>query len=461
MNKINSLLWLRICVFIDFFSVALIVPLLSTYFRSAGITIELHSLIMSLYYLSQIFGGILMGILSDIYSKRNILIISFLGSAISYGLVGLTKNLYLLFLSRVIVGIVKQTFTISSTIISSNCSNSVQRAELLSHLNAATSLAFIIGPSIGGLLYKLGPQYPALVSSLLFILNTIICIFTIPLDSIQSSSSSPSSSSLETTITTTNEKQITKNSKEIIKSKINSLVQYLYELSTFLLKHNLFIPLLCPILLLFLDKISSPASLPSYYELRYQVEVSSLGYIYSITSMINFICHSFMMKPTLYLTSNSLTFTILIVLSFTLIANFLESFYCSNITDYVIFYLPFSIYSTSIHHPLSKTLLMNSISSQYTGSLLGIMNILENIVNVLSPVYSSIIYKHIGYEKRGFITMTHYFFAIIFLGILFHKYPQENQKINKQKNDKNNNSSVNENQTISNENEVLIKKKNE
>ena len=57
------------------------------------------------------------GVLSDYPNKRHILTVSFVGSIISYGLIGVTTDKTLLFLSRIIVGGTKQTLTIVNVVI--------------------------------------------------------------------------------------------------------------------------------------------------------------------------------------------------------------------------------------------------------------------------------------------------------------------------------------------------------
>ena len=80
MSKDNSLLfWIKAVVFLDFFGVALVVPLLTSYFRDAGIDTKLLGILSSLYSLSQIFGGIIIGVLSDTQSKHDVLMLSLLG----------------------------------------------------------------------------------------------------------------------------------------------------------------------------------------------------------------------------------------------------------------------------------------------------------------------------------------------------------------------------------------------
>lgn len=63
----------------------------------------------SAYSLSQIVGGLVLGALSDrAMSRRSVLLISFLGSSLSYGTIGLSSSLDMLLVGRVVVGLVKQ-----------------------------------------------------------------------------------------------------------------------------------------------------------------------------------------------------------------------------------------------------------------------------------------------------------------------------------------------------------------
>jgi len=52
-------------------------------------------------------GGLLLGGLSDTYGRKFGLYLSMIGSAISYGIVGIAFDIKLVLLSRVLVGLVK------------------------------------------------------------------------------------------------------------------------------------------------------------------------------------------------------------------------------------------------------------------------------------------------------------------------------------------------------------------
>lgn len=105
----------------DMISVALVVPLLNQYFLDAGVTsASQRELLSSLFSSSQIVGGFIIGGLLDvgILSRKHSLYLSFLGSSLSYALV-VYGGMQGLIISRVVVGLVKQTSTISTSMISS------------------------------------------------------------------------------------------------------------------------------------------------------------------------------------------------------------------------------------------------------------------------------------------------------------------------------------------------------
>ena len=70
-------------------------------------------MLSSVYYLAQLFGGVLFGWLSDQHlTRKQVLVLSLLGSALAYLLLGLSKHTGLVVISRILVGIVKHTMTI-------------------------------------------------------------------------------------------------------------------------------------------------------------------------------------------------------------------------------------------------------------------------------------------------------------------------------------------------------------
>ncbi|CAM9537308.1 unnamed protein product, partial [Choristocarpus tenellus] len=176
-SVINSV---KLLVFIDMLSVAIVVPLLSSYFKDLSISTELYGLMSSAYSFAQILGGLVLGALSDNFlSRRSVLLLSFLGSCLSYGLVGLSSSLSMLLVGRVIVGLVKQTMNISTALIS-DYTTSVNRSGELSQLTAAATFSFIVGPSLGSFLYQRNRILPPMLASSLFLLNAVLALLLLP-----------------------------------------------------------------------------------------------------------------------------------------------------------------------------------------------------------------------------------------------------------------------------------------
>jgi MFS transporter, DHA1 family, tetracycline resistance protein len=176
----RSLFVVKCVVFFDMLAVGIFVPLLSYYWKELGIRSEMLGLVTSIYQLSQIVSGVILGWVGDhILGRKAVLLLSFSGSAVSYLLAGIAYQyskeegsrqygIIILIVSRVIVGLVKQTMTISKAVITSLVSDS-DRTKSLSHLRACGTLAFMIGPSLGGLLAKwFDRSVPAFVAAGIF-----------------------------------------------------------------------------------------------------------------------------------------------------------------------------------------------------------------------------------------------------------------------------------------------------
>jgi MFS transporter, DHA1 family, tetracycline resistance protein len=188
----SSLFIVKCTVFLDMLAVGIFVPLLPYYWKELGIRSEMLGLVTSIYQLSQIVSGVVLGWVGDhVIGRKAVLLLSFSGSAVSYLLAGIayyySKNdesksygIVLLIMSRVTVGLVKQTMTISRAAITALTSDA-DRTRSLSHLRACGTLAFMIGPSIGGMLSKwFDKAVPAFVAAGLFCFISLLAVFMVP-----------------------------------------------------------------------------------------------------------------------------------------------------------------------------------------------------------------------------------------------------------------------------------------
>lgn len=167
---------LLVVVMVDLSAVALVVPLLPLRMRELGVAPELVGLIGSVYSASQVVGGVVLGALSDCISRRSILMLNFAAAAISYLMVGFGDSTEVLLLSRVVVGLCKQTMTLATALLT-DITSSEDRPLALGQMRTATTLAWTLGQLIGGYLAEHSQQLPAVVAVCQYVIAAFITWF--------------------------------------------------------------------------------------------------------------------------------------------------------------------------------------------------------------------------------------------------------------------------------------------
>jgi MFS family permease len=356
--------------------------------------------ISSLYYLSQLAGGVAVGALSDIIPRRDVLLLSFAGSAISYYIVGHTHQLWILFASRAVVGLVKQTMTISTSIVSERA-DMHSRAANIAHLSASNTLAFIIGPSIGSILYKKDPRLPAIASASLFIANMFICYFRIPRQNPGNAGS--------------------RRPSEIKEGNSNSadlgVLNKLKELCASAQSGGLLVHLLALFCINFIDRAMSVNNMVSYFENRYGVESYTLGFIASATSAMAFLAQTFLVKRAKVVCGSERR-AIVCGLVLHGLAYFSECF-CTSIYHYLFLVVPLSVTASNIVSACSKSALSETVHAAHVGKMFGALNILEAVAGVSAPIYGSEVFTRVGYFGRSITAAIHYALLSSFVILLF------------------------------------------
>lgn len=166
----GALLIIFMIVFIDLLGFGLIIPLLPYYARTFKATPVEVTLLFSLYSLCQFIASPILGLLSDRFGRRPVLVFSQIGSMVGYILLGYTTNwqhsnlalgLWLVYLSRIIDGLSAGNISTAQAYIS-DITTSENRAKGMGLLGAAFGMGFVLGPAIGfGLSIYAGPSIPA------------------------------------------------------------------------------------------------------------------------------------------------------------------------------------------------------------------------------------------------------------------------------------------------------------
>jgi DHA1 family tetracycline resistance protein-like MFS transporter len=129
--------------------------------------------------LMQFFSGPIVGMLSDRFGRRPVLLLSIFGLGVDYIFMALAPTLGWLFVGRVINGITSASFSTANAYVA-DVTPPQERAKAFGLLGAAFGVGFIVGPAIGGVLGDINLRLPFWVSAGLAVLNWLYGFFVLP-----------------------------------------------------------------------------------------------------------------------------------------------------------------------------------------------------------------------------------------------------------------------------------------
>lgn len=120
-----------------------------------------------------------LGVLSDRYGRRPILLICLLGSAVGYVIFGIGGALWVLFLSRIIDGITGGNITILLAYVG-DTTKPEERGKIFGQIGGIAGVGFIVGPVLGGFAANLSLSAPLYLAAAIMLANTLWGFFVMP-----------------------------------------------------------------------------------------------------------------------------------------------------------------------------------------------------------------------------------------------------------------------------------------
>jgi DHA1 family tetracycline resistance protein-like MFS transporter len=125
-----------------------------------------------------IFGPIV-GMLSDRFGRRPVLLLSIFGLGVDYVFMAMAPTLRWLFVGRIINGITSASFSTANAYVA-DVTPPQERAKAFGLLGAAFGIGFLVGPAIGGFLGNINLRLPFWVAAALASLNWLYGFFVLP-----------------------------------------------------------------------------------------------------------------------------------------------------------------------------------------------------------------------------------------------------------------------------------------
>lgn len=144
---------LLLTVFVDLVGFGMIFPILPFYAQAYDATPFQITLLIATYSALQIVSAPIWGRLSDRFGRKWILLTTLAGGSCTYLWFGLANNLSDLFLARGLSGAMAGNIAVAQA-FAADVSSAADRAKVMGRIGAAFGLGFVVGPSLGGLLYE-------------------------------------------------------------------------------------------------------------------------------------------------------------------------------------------------------------------------------------------------------------------------------------------------------------------
>jgi multidrug resistance protein len=175
--KMSRILWVLVFIaIINSMGFGIIIPLLYPYGKKFGVTEHTISLLTAAYSVAQFFATPVLGSLSDKFGRKPLLVISLIGTCVSFIIFGLANSIFVLFAARILDGLTGGNISVAQAMVS-DISSPKERAKNFGILGSAFGFGFVIGPAIGGLLSKFGMQVPFFFAAGIAILGVLLTLF--------------------------------------------------------------------------------------------------------------------------------------------------------------------------------------------------------------------------------------------------------------------------------------------
>jgi len=176
----RRLVTILLIVLVQMLGAAMILPILPLFAqREFDLSPQMIGLLGTAFFAAQFLAGPYLGRLSDKFGRVPILIVSQIGTVISFVMLAFAPSAAFLFLARILDGITGGNIIVAQAYIT-DITPRERRTEALGYIFAVFGLGFVIGPALGSVLAAaLGPRVPYLVAAAAALLVVFLTYFTL------------------------------------------------------------------------------------------------------------------------------------------------------------------------------------------------------------------------------------------------------------------------------------------
>ncbi len=170
---------LLLTVFVDMVGFGIVVPVLPLYTERFDASPFAIGMLLAVYSGMGFIFSPIVGALSDRLGRRSILLLSTIGQATGFFIMGAANSLIWLFVARIIDGIFGANVSATQAYVA-DVTPPDDRSRAMGLLGAAFGVGFIFGPLIGGVLSQISLSAPFHFAAGLAAANAVLIFFVLP-----------------------------------------------------------------------------------------------------------------------------------------------------------------------------------------------------------------------------------------------------------------------------------------
>jgi len=367
---------------------SLVLPFLPLYAKDLGVTPFVIGLIPASFSFFQFFSAPIMGRLSDSYGRKPLLILSQLSTLLGFIVLAFAHNIWLIFLSRAIDGLLGSNFTIAQAYLS-DTSTKKNRSKIFAFSGIAFSVGFLIGPAIGGYLSRFNYSLAAFLAAAISLVTIFLTIFLLK----------------ETVIV---KKQFKFNFSQIIN---------LRAFSTYFADSKLRAKLLGFFSFVFTHAVWT-GTMPLFANLKFNLQSDTIGFGLAYVGFITIILRTILFAKIIdRFGENKMKITGLcsLLISFVLLV-------LINNPWFLLLVLTFFAFGNSFVRPTLTAAISRSVSSGQQGTILGVIGSLQSLSQIIGPILGGFLLTNFIPSSMAFAS----FFILLFALVLVLKDQRTN-----------------------------------
>jgi MFS transporter, DHA1 family, tetracycline resistance protein len=165
-------------VLLDAMGIGIVFPTLPGLLRQllhGGSNVALHyGYLLAAYAVTMFLASPLLGVLSDRFGRRPILLLSLFGTALDDMVMALAPTVSFLYLGRTLAGMTGANMSVANAYLS-DVTLPEERSKAFGQVNASFGIGFIAGPLLGGLAGQFSLRAPFFLAAGLNLLGAVIC----------------------------------------------------------------------------------------------------------------------------------------------------------------------------------------------------------------------------------------------------------------------------------------------